>query len=444
MKTRWTSLLSAMSIMETLLPGLMKRLEQNANFGSDATEVLDDEDSLIRQNRTISPSHIPRPKRFSESVRSTTPGDPFGADPNPPKPMRSPMKKSYTYGPSDITAMQGSPVSNRTVRPRQSLYDPTDRPGASRSTSTLAGPSIAVRSGSYRTTIPRTGSPGSSPDRQGITSHNNGRYGSHIVRLVSPALSGISVNSTMSSRRSLIPVSSPASSRHSKNSQQGVLPPLPSMPSQKDIAAKEQEAKLRYLRSQLQTPEPSLRAVATRMPFYTGRKSTPNSTPAKYAPTDMYSRNATPTTPRNWATGERIVTPGRTAPSAWKDDALARPSSSLSVYSRSGAATPAPLGHVVKRFVPNPLDPLDLELARILESIPNEVGVERLDPPLRKGQRHEGEWKAQYAFSGGRCGRRIYAARLLELNKINGKTRKVMIRSNGVWKDLRFELIDIL
>jgi hypothetical protein len=109
--------------------------------------------------------------------------------------------------------------------------------------------------------------------------------------------------------------------------------------------------------------------------------------------------------------------------------------------------TPLPPTAIRKRFVPNPLDPLDVELAKVLESTPNDVVVERLDLPLRRGQRHEGEWTAQYAFTSGRHGRQIFPSRLLELHKprssVEGKTRKIMVRTEGLWRDLRLVLLEL-
>jgi hypothetical protein len=96
---------------------------------------------------------------------------------------------------------------------------------------------------------------------------------------------------------------------------------------------------------------------------------------------------------------------------------------------RSEALSPCPGG-----FVPNPLDELDKELARQLKNIPTIVEVERLDPPLRKGQLHEGEWKAQYAFKilGER---RTCACRLIEMARpgmsTQTKIQKVMVRDKG-------------
>lgn len=50
---------------------------------------------------------------------------------------------------------------------------------------------------------------------------------------------------------------------------------------------------------------------------------------------------------------------------------------------------------------PNPLDPLDMEVAAIVNSLPHGLLVERIDPPLRKNQvpKEGEEIKAQYAFS---------------------------------------------
>jgi hypothetical protein len=86
-----------------------------------------------------------------------------------------------------------------------------------------------------------------------------------------------------------------------------------------------------------------------------------------------------------------------------------------------------------------------MELSVILSDIPHDVHVERLDPPLRKGQVHIGEWTAQYAFASGRHGRRVFPARLLELHKTrnNERVRKVMVRIDGLWRDVRLVLLEM-
>lgn len=276
-------------------------------------------------------------------------------------------------------------------------------------------------------------------------------------RSQSPAFSSVSSATTSASKaRSGIPislrsVSSPmvpkSSSNHSLRSASGPgTPPVPALPSASDIQSKE---RLAYLRSTMQTPEPMLRERATRMPFYAGRQPHTPQYPSNLTPNRLPSFNASPgnglppSTPTNRARSVSGVSSmsGRKTPSGTRNGP---PSSFKDPYrspsamglARSGAATPAPLGAIGSwTFVPNKLDELDMELAHILETIPNDITVERIDPPLRRGQLHTGEWTSQYAFTSGRSGRKIYPCRLLVLNKpgsaADGKSRKVMVKIGG-------------
>lgn len=281
------------------------------------------------------------------------------------------------------------------------------------------------------------------------TPTGHGTPSERAARPLSPASSVGSSRSNLprlaNGRRSLIPVASPsASSRRNMSRTGSSPPPVPALPSQASIAEREREIRTTHLRALLQTPEPTLRARATQMPFYSGRRSVSDQipkTPARAAAGDPF-HNRTPGS----SGGSRNY-----APSAWKEQPVSRqpvsrPGSAMSTRTRAGSATPLPTTRSYKAFVPNPLDPLDMELAHILDSIPHDVHVERLDPPLRKGQRHEGEWRAQYAFTSGRHGRRIYPSRLLELHKPrsnNEKVRKVMVRVDGLWRDVRLVLVEM-
>ncbi len=209
-------------------------------------------------------------------------------------------------------------------------------------------------------------------------------------------------------------------------------PPLPPMPDMREISAK--EAKAAYLRSGMMTPEPMLRERATRMPFYIGRSQVQGlGTPSRISnaghvvtPGRTVSAPGIPIT-----SGSITPSRGRSSlgpPSAFKDPS--RPSSRAT--SRVGAQTPS--AHLsMGTFIPNRLDALDMAIYEILQSIPNDIGVERVDPPLRRGQLHVGEWKGEYTFISGRVGRKMVGCRLLELNKpgMGGVMRKVMVKVNG-------------
>lgn len=268
------------------------------------------------------------------------------------------------------------------------------------------------------------------------------RYGGYYLpspppttshRPVSPSPSDASLaTSTASRRRSLIPVRTPTASPSSRSVSvpYSSRPPMPPMPSQDEIQAK--EARLNaYLRSSMQTPEPMLRERAARMPFYSGRQSTTGVRNRTTSYNGMPSAPShTTNTPSRFSTGR--ATPSRQPPpSSFRSPTPSRPPSSASHRRdvRVGAQTPAPVRD--GNFVPNKLDALDVELANVLNAVPNDVHVERLSPPLLRGQRHEGVWEAKYALTSGRAGRKEHMCKLLELDKGGTKTNKVMIRVGG-------------
>jgi hypothetical protein len=270
----------------------------------------------------------------------------------------------------------------------------------------------------------------------------------------SPAFSAASSATSTNRRRSMLPVLRSPSSHstlHTTNGARvasqsgpyGTPPPLPPMPDVQTISAK--EARSAYLRSTMQTPETTLRERARDMPFYSGRQG---ATPGRQSMGSEWMTTTPPATPKlglrsvssNAVTPSRAQTPGGRhrqssgPPSSFRSPSRPNSRATSRAGDRAGAATPSS-NFTASLFIPNKLDELDMALYSILQSIPNDIAVERLDPPLRKGQLHVGEWKAQYAFVSGRYGRRTYNCRLLELNRPGtgpgGKTQKVMARVNG-------------
>lgn len=260
----------------------------------------------------------------------------------------------------------------------------------------------------------------------------SGRYTPH--RTVSLSSSDTLVNANEPARSEgqfsvLVGRASPALRRPTRSlsgpiygSQSGI-PPVPALPSQQELAAKEASRALR-LSSCTHGPN-SHGATATHGPFYDGGRSVPMIT--------------TPERPRvSSATGARTRLPLdspsklRSPPSSFRAPPAnpSRPSSSMSSRARARTPTSAVLG----QFIPNPLDELDIELARVLQSVPTFVQVERTDLTLRKGQLHEGEWTAQYAFTS-RGERTVHSCRLLEFTRSGGnvenRAQKVMIREKG-------------
>ncbi|EAU90504.2 hypothetical protein CC1G_00888 [Coprinopsis cinerea okayama7 len=66
--------------------------------------------------------------------------------------------------------------------------------------------------------------------------------------------------------------------------------------------------------------------------------------------------------------------------------------------------------------VGNPHDPLDVEVGKVVNSIPHGMIIERVDPPLKKPPKAGEEVKAQYAFSSA-LGRKVITCRLTTLTR---------------------------
>lgn len=84
----------------------------------------------------------------------------------------------------------------------------------------------------------------------------------------------------------------------------------------------------------------------------------------------------------------------------------------------------------------NPKDPLEAEVAAVVNSIAHGLMIERVDPPLRTMPRDGEEIKAQYAFSNS-LSRKIVTCRLTTLTRTGSRTngdattKKVMCRVGG-------------
>ncbi|KAF8809463.1 hypothetical protein BYT27DRAFT_7187760 [Phlegmacium glaucopus] len=129
-------------------------------------------------------------------------------------------------------------------------------------------------------------------------------------------------------------------------------------------------------------------------------------------------------------------------PSSFKDGtssrAVSRPGS------RTGAYTPTMDNFPLHEYiVGNAADPLDVEVANVVNSIVHGLLVERVDPPLRKNQipKEGEEIKAQYAFTNS-LSRKVVTCRLTTLSRSSKTgadtttTKKVMCRVGGGWQDL--------
>lgn len=139
------------------------------------------------------------------------------------------------------------------------------------------------------------------------------------------------------------------------------------------------------------------------------------------------------------------LTQTRLPPSSFKDSPrtpMSRPSS------RAGAGTPSKYleGEPDHIYVPsNPKDPLDNEVARVVNNISHSLLIERVDPPLRTIPKEGEEIRAQYAVANS-LSRKVITCKLTTLSRSGSKgvtTKKVMCRVGGGKRSLFF-LHDIM
>ncbi|KAJ3738366.1 hypothetical protein DFH05DRAFT_1608773 [Lentinula detonsa] len=114
---------------------------------------------------------------------------------------------------------------------------------------------------------------------------------------------------------------------------------------------------------------------------------------------------------------------------------------------RTGAFTPSGTsGLPIHEYVPgNGKDPLDIEVAFVVNSIAHGLLVERVDPPLRRAPGENEKVKAQYAFSNA-LNRKVVTCKLTTLTR-SGKsgmmmTKKVMCHVGGGWQDLSHYILN--
>lgn len=187
-----------------------------------------------------------------------------------------------------------------------------------------------------------------------------------------------------------------------------------------------------------QTPENLLRSRAAQVPFVTGLPTTPGGSPA------YNTRTIRP--------GHGVGAGGMisNAPSSFRNTESSSSRAPSRSGSRAGAYTPmqdkdmAPM-HI---YTPGSMkDPLDTEVASIVNSVAHGLLVERVDPPLRKAPKEGEEIMAQYAFSNN-LGRKVVTARLTTLSRVQGKgmgpvtNKKVMVRVGGGWQDLQLYMLN--
>ncbi|KAI6041302.1 hypothetical protein EDC04DRAFT_2985860 [Pisolithus marmoratus] len=171
--------------------------------------------------------------------------------------------------------------------------------------------------------------------------------------------------------------------------------------------------------SRAQTPESTLRTRAQQVPVFTAVRPT-----------------ARPSLP-----GVKVP------PSSYRDASTTRVPSRPG--SRAGAHTPNfDSQQPMNIYVPSsPKDPLDAEVAAIVNSIPHGLLIERVDPPLKSIPKEGAEIRASYAFSNS-LARKVVTCRLTTLTRSGSRTsgetttKKVMCRVGGGWQDLQLYMLN--
>ena len=174
-----------------------------------------------------------------------------------------------------------------------------------------------------------------------------------------------------------------------------------------------------------QTPEAMLRLRAQAVPFYGSISARSGSTNSSVNNSPRVLRPSVgaklPPSSFREASTSSLMTLGQRTPS--------RPSSRLSDFGNGANPT----------FVYTPSnqrDPLDAEVAAIVNSIAHGLLIERVDPPLRTIPREGEEIRAQYAFSNS-LAKKTVTCRLTTLSRAGSKgesstaTKKVMVRVGG-------------
>lgn len=173
-----------------------------------------------------------------------------------------------------------------------------------------------------------------------------------------------------------------------------------------------------------QTPEVMLRLRAQAVPFYGSISARSGSTGSSVNNSPRVLRPSVAKLPPSSfreASTSSSMTLGQRTPS--------RPSSRLSDFGHGANPTFV--------YTPgNPRDPLDAEVAAIVNSVAHGLLIERVDPPLRTIPREGEEIRAQYAFSNS-LAKKTVTCRLTTLSRAGAKgesstaTKKVMVRVGG-------------
>ncbi|KIK48291.1 hypothetical protein CY34DRAFT_798398 [Suillus luteus UH-Slu-Lm8-n1] len=169
-----------------------------------------------------------------------------------------------------------------------------------------------------------------------------------------------------------------------------------------------------------QTPESQLKAKAQQVPFYGGAGNS------------------------GLRTSARQSVAGKLPPSSFRDSSTTRTPNSRP-GSRSGSYTPMERDPLHLYVPASDKDPLDVEVATIVNAIPHGLLIERVDPPLKAPPKEGEEIRASYAFSNS-LSRKVVTCKLTTLTRSGarggGMSKKVMCRVGGGWQDLQLYMLN--
>ncbi|KAG1907905.1 uncharacterized protein F5891DRAFT_219537 [Suillus fuscotomentosus] len=169
-----------------------------------------------------------------------------------------------------------------------------------------------------------------------------------------------------------------------------------------------------------QTPESQLKAKAQQVPFYGGAGSS------------------------GMRASARQTVAGKLPPSSFRDSSTTRTPNSRP-GSRSGSYTPMERDPIHLYIPASDKDPLDVEVAAIVNAIPHGLLIERVDPSLKAPPKEGEEIRASYAFSNS-LSRKVVTCKLTTLTRSGarggGMSKKVMCRVGGGWQDLQFYMLN--
>ncbi|KAG2075664.1 hypothetical protein BDR04DRAFT_1091241 [Suillus decipiens] len=143
-------------------------------------------------------------------------------------------------------------------------------------------------------------------------------------------------------------------------------------------------------------------------------------------------------------TSARQSVAGKLPPSSFRDSSTTRTPNSRP-GSRSGSYTPMERDPIHLYVPASDKDPLDVEVAAIVNAIPHGLLIERVDPPLKAPPKEGEEIRASYSFSNS-LSRKVVTCKLTTLTRSGarggGMSKKVMCRVGGGWQDLQLYMLN--